>query len=723
MGLLDNQITSRRKNDNDAMVRALGSLRAAVLGEEVFFQSKGSKLDAVKEILIYYGVSFEEPPSIIDSFEDKMNFMLSPTGIMKRHVKLAGKWWVNECNPIFAHTKNGGALALLPRKFGGYQWYDYKTGKYIKANKNNTKILTGDAIMFYRNMPIKPMTLMDYFKYVVNEISVFRIAFFIILSMAVSMLGLVIPLFTKEIFHTVIPMKNGMALAVVAASFLGILVSTSLVKLCKVLSLRTIQRKAEVASEAGILGRVLNLPVQFFESHNAGEMQKRIFAGKEIIDTVINISLSAIVGAILAIAYLVEIMVMVPGLFPVTLAIVAIQVFFFFLISWIQQDVNYTLMEVKSKLNGLTYQLFSGIQKIKLAGAEKRAFAKWAKLFKEEADCNYNAPTITTLPVVLEQFIVMAGTVILSIVAVKQDLSESDYMAFSSAFTLFQGAFSALIAVAGDIVMIKPLSRELMPILEAVPEVGESKKPIPRMTGGIELSNLSFRYDKEGPFVLKGINLKIAPGQYLAIVGHTGCGKSTLMRLLLGFETPTEGAVYYDGKDLDSIDLKRLRRNIGVVMQNAHLFAGTIFSNISIACPNLTMKEAWKAAEMADIADDIRAMPLGMNTMISESGGTISGGQRQRLMIAQAIAGKPKILMFDEATSALDNISQDLIAESLAELRCTRIVIAHRLSTIKKCNRIIVLDDGEIAEDGTYEELMAKGGIFTELVKRQQINS
>jgi ABC-type bacteriocin/lantibiotic exporter with double-glycine peptidase domain len=222
--------------------------------------------------------------------------------------------------------------------------------------------------------------------------------------------------------------------------------------------------------------------------------------------------------------------------------------------------------------------------------------------------------------------------------------------------------------------------------------------------------------------VLKGISLKIQPGQYVAIVGHTGCGKSTLMRLLLGFETPTEGGIYYDGRDLDSIDLKRLRRNIGVVLQNAHLFAGTIFSNISIACPGLTMKEAWKAAEMADIAEDIRAMPLGMQTMISESGGTISGGQRQRLMIAQAIACKPKILMFDEATSALDNISQDQIAESLSELKCTRIVIAHRLSTIKKCNRIIVLDGGQIVEDGKYEELLEKGGMFSELIRRQQVD-
>jgi len=722
MGLLDNQIKTRRKNDNDAMERALGELRAAVMGEEVYFQSKGTRDDALREILIYYGVRYEDPPSILDSFDDRMNFMLSPTGIMKRHVKLKKDWWIHDANPILAYTKTGEALALLPKNFGGYQWYDYKSGKYIKARKGNIDIFTGEAIVFYRPMPIKKMTLMDYFRYIVKEIRIYRIVYFILLSMMVSLMGLVTPMFTKMIFNAVIPMKNGRALMVISATFLGVLVSTMLIKLSKALSLRTIQRKAEIASEGGIMGRVLNLPVHFFETHNSGEMQRRIMAGKEIVEKATNIALAAIVGAVLAVAYLIEIMIMVPKLFPATMAIVAIQIFFFVVIAWIQQEWNYTLLEVKSKINGLTYQLFSGIQKIKLAGAEKRAFAKWAKLFKEESDCNYNAPTITTLPVVLEEFIVMAGTVTLCVIAVKSKISKADYMAFSSAFTLFQASFSALISVEGEICMIKPLTRELMPILEAVPEVGESKKPIPRMTGGVELSNVSFRYSDEGPMVLKGISLKIQPGQYVAIVGHTGCGKSTLMRLLLGFETPTEGGIYYDGRDLDSIDLKRLRRNIGVVLQNAHLFAGTIFSNISIACPGLTMKEAWKAAEMADIAEDIRAMPLGMQTMISESGGTISGGQRQRLMIAQAIACKPKILMFDEATSALDNISQDQIAESLSELKCTRIVIAHRLSTIKKCNRIIVLDGGQIVEDGKYEELLEKGGMFSELIRRQQVD-
>ena len=243
-----------------------------------------------------------------------------------------------------------------------------------------------------------------------------------------------------------------------------------------------------------------------------------------------------------------------------------------------------------------------------------------------------------------------------------------------------------------------------------------------RLSGGIELNNVSFRYSENMPLIIDNLSLKIRPGQYVAIVGKTGCGKSTLMRLLLGFEHPQKGAVYYDGKDLERIDLRSLRRRIGVVMQNGKLFLGDIYSNIVISAPWLSQKDAWEAAELAGIADDIRRMPMGMNTVISEGSGGISGGQRQRLMIARAIAPKPKILMLDEATSALDNLTQKKISESLDSLKCTRIVIAHRLSTIKQCDRIIVLDHGKIIEDGKYDELIEKNGFFAELVARQRLD-
>ena len=287
---------------------------------------------------------------------------------------------------------------------------------------------------------------------------------------------------------------------------------------------------------------------------------------------------------------------------------------------------------------------------------------------------------------------------------------------------MVSGAFVSLSSVALTIAQFKPILDMAKPIMEAVPEVSEGKQVISRLFGGIEINNVSFRYSEHMPFVVDDLSLKIRPGQYVAIVGATGCGKSTLMRLLLGFETPQKGAIYYDGRDLNTIDLKSLRRKIGVVMQDGKLFQGDIYSNIVISAPWLTMDDAWKAAELAGIDEDIRNMPMGMHTMISEGAGGVSGGQRQRLMIARAIAPRPRILMFDEATSALDNLTQKKVSESLNSLKCTRIVIAHRLSTIKHCDRILFLEKGKIVEDGTYEELIAQNGKFAELIARQRLD-
>lgn len=313
------------------------------------------------------------------------------------------------------------------------------------------------------------------------------------------------------------------------------------------------------------------------------------------------------------------------------------------------------------------------------------------------------------------------GSIVIYFFAVKTNVSLADYYAFNSAYGMVLGAFTMLVGMAENLAQIKPILSMVQPILEAEPEASESKKPVSRLSGNIELSHISFRYTENGPLVVDDLSLKIRAGQYVAIVGATGCGKSTLMRLLLGFETPQKGSVYYDGQDLSTLDLRSVRRNIGTVMQNGRLFYGDIYSNIVISAPHLSMEDAWEAARLAGIEDDIRAMPMGMHTLIYEGTGGISGGQKQRLMIARAIAPKPRILMLDEATSALDNITQKIVSDSLESLHCTRIVIAHRLSTIRQCDRIIVMDGGRIAEDGTYEELLTKNGIFAELVARQRL--
>ena len=306
--------------------------------------------------------------------------------------------------------------------------------------------------------------------------------------------------------------------------------------------------------------------------------------------------------------------------------------------------------------------------------------------------------------------------------AVRAGIDAPTYLAFSAAYGAVTAAFSAFSQNAIEAAQIRPILEMAEPILRAEPENSESRQTVTQLSGAIELSDVSFRYDAQMPYVIDNLSLKIAPGEYVAIVGTTGCGKSTLLRLLLGFETPAKGAVYYDHKNLNTLDLHSVRQKMGVVTQDGSLFQGDIYSNIAVSAPLLTIEEAWEAAELAGIADDIRRMPMGMHTVLSEGQGSISGGQKQRLMIARAVASKPKILLFDEATSALDNKTQKRISEALDRLNCTRIIVAHRLSTIRNCDRILVMDRGRIVESGTYSELIGRGGIFAGLVERQRVD-
>lgn len=437
-----------------------------------------------------------------------------------------------------------------------------------------------------------------------------------------------------------------------------------------------------------------------------------------LVSTVLSTGLTSLFSLI----YISQIFAYAPTLVAPALAILLVTVVFSVVSSLAQMKISTEQMTLSGRESGMTYALITGIQKIKLAGAEKRAFARWGNLYAQSAKMTYDPPMFLKLNSVISLAISLTGTLIMYYMSVRAGLSVADYYAFNTAYGMVSGAFLSLAGIALSAAQIRPILTMVQPFFDAVPEVSDGKQVIERLSGGIELNNVSFRYNENMPLILDDLSLKIRPGQYVAIVGRTGCGKSTLLRLLLGFEKPQKGAIYYDGKDLERIDLRSLRRRIGVVMQNGKLFQGDIYSNIVISAPWLSQQDAWEAAELTGIAEDIRRMPMGMNTVISEGSGGISGGQRQRLMIARAIAPKPKILMFDEATSALDNITQKKVSESLDRLKCTRIVIAHRLSTIRQCDRILVLDQGKIVEDGTYDELIASDGFFAELVARQRLD-
>lgn len=726
MGWFDEQIKQRIKADENAFEEAFVSMASVITGQnlETSLLDERQKIqNAVEEILKFYHVKSMKLPEEITDINEQLEYLLRPSGIMRRVVRLEGEWYKEAAGAFLAVSKEGGVVALLPDKMGGYHFFDYLSGKKLRLNQKNANLLERDAICFYKPLPIKKIGIPDLLSYLLRAISFSDYMWIGGTTLAATLVGLFLPKLNHMLFSKVIDSQSMQLLWVLGFMIMSFGISGLLINTVKFIIMERIRTKTTLAVQAASMMRLLSLPAAFFKDYSAGELSVRIKSIDGLCNMLENTLLSIGLSSVFSLAYISQIFLYAKELVIPALMIILVTVLYSLMSTMIQMKLSEKAMKFSGKESGLVYALISGVQKIKLSGAEKRAFAKWADVYRKKAKYLYDPPLLIKLNAAISTGINLVGTIIIYYVAVKSQVKVADYFSFNIAYGMVSGAFMALSSVALSAANIKPVLEMVRPILETVPEIAPEKKVITRISGGIEFNNVSFQYQENMPKVVDNLSLKIRPGQYIALVGKTGCGKSTLMRLMLGFEIPQKGAIYYDGKDLSSIDLKSLRRNIGVVMQDGKLFSGDIFSNITISAPWLTLEEAWSAAEAAGIAEDIRGMPMGMHTMISEGSGGVSGGQRQRLMIARAIAPKPRILMFDEATSALDNITQKMVSDSLAKLKCTRIVIAHRLSTIKACDRILVLEQGRIVEEGTYEELVANKGFFAELVARQQLNT
>lgn len=726
MGWFDEQIKDRKRNDDDAFAEAFANMASAITGKKIEASLNNDRTvtkDAIDEILKYYHVKSREVPDGISDMNEQLEYLMRPYGIMRRTVKLEEGWYRDAAGAMLGVlAESGRVVALIPTGLSGYSYFDWETGKRRRINRKNQHLFEEEAIAFYKPFPLKKISLPSLAAYIARTLSVSDYVMIGLATLALSLIGMISPLITKLLFDRVLLSGNVRLLIAIAFFSVSVSVSTLLISAVKNMVTARIETKLNISIEAATMMRIMSLPADFFKQYSSGELSSRASQVGALCKMLASTVLSTGLTSIFSLVYISQIFAYAPMLVVPALLIILATVVFSVVSSLVQMNLSTRQMELSGKESGMTYSLITGIQKIKLAGAEKRAFARWGNLYAQSAKLEYGPPAFIELNSVIALAISLVGTIVMYSMAVKSGISVADYYAFTTAYGMVSGAFSALAGIALNIAQIKPMLTMVQPFFDAVPEVSDGKQVLTRLSGGIEMNNVSFRYSENMPLIIDNLSLKIRPGQYVAIVGKTGCGKSTLMRLLLGFEHPQKGAIYYDGKDLERIDLRSLRRRVGVVMQNGKLFQGDIYSNIVISAPWLSQDEAWEAAELAGIADDIRMMPMGMNTIISEGSGGISGGQRQRLMIARAVAPKPKILMFDEATSALDNLTQKKVSESLDALKCTRIVIAHRLSTIKQCDRIIVLDQGKIIEDGKYDELIAKNGFFAELVARQRLD-
>ena len=679
--------------------------------------------DALETLLKHFGIRDRKIPASLKGFEEKLDYLLTASDIMFRKVTLEPGWSRDAMGVMVTSLKDSGAVITVVRNGAGvYVYKDPKTGKNVTVHKAEEQKIGNEAYCFYRPLPLRSLTLKDLIRYMTDSVDTWDIASFIIASLMVTLVGMILPKLNHILMGEVVTYGSMQLLGAVMSFMLFAMISSFMLSIIKQFVQSRIRTKLSVNVQAAAMMRVLSLPAAFFKSYSSGELSQYLAYVNSLCTTLVDSIFSTAITGIFSLVYLTQIFSYAKSLVIPSLVVSVLTLGLSIAGNMAQSQINKELMELSAQERGLTYALMGGVEKIRLSGAENRVFTKWLDLYTRGADLKFNPPVIVKFQKVFNAAITLTGTIVMYFIAVKTRVSVADYYAFNTAYAYVSGALNAITSVAIAAATVKPSLELIRPLMEAVPEKHVGRESVATITGNIELSHVTFRYEKEGRKIIDDLSLKIPARQYVAIVGKTGCGKSTLLRLLLGFEQPESGAIFYDRKDIQTLDLGSLRKLIGTVLQEGELFSGSIFENITISAPNLTLQEAWDAAEIAGIADDIRAMPMGMSTVLQEGGGGISGGQKQRIMIARAVAPKPKLLLLDEATSALDNITQKQVSDALDRMRCTRIVIAHRLSTSRHCDRILVMDGGKIVEDGKYEQLIEKGGVFAELVERQRLD-
>ena len=643
------------------------------------------------------------------------------SGFRVREVVLKGRWMNRDSGPMLAFYEEGmQPVCLLQKGSASYKSFDPLTGERRIVTEEESLRFLPTAFAFYTPFDSKPVTLMDISKMIFRESrgDIYTVG---VLGTLVGLIGMATPVVTGIIFDSIIPEAARSQMTQIFLILLALAFSTSFFELAKGFSLVRIQGKVNHTVQSALWDRLLGLPVPFFRNYSSGDLAKRSLGITTIIDMIAGIVLNTVLSSIFSTFNLCLLFYYDWGLALIAVGLTSVTLVCTLTINFIQLSQQRRSIRHSNKNAGFLFQLINGVAKVKMTGSEKRAFVKWSELFSLNRKALFKAGLAQNLLTSFNSVFPLLTSMILfswMIFYMSEPMSTGSFLAFISAFGAFQAALLNMTGVFTSSLSVIPIYEALKPILDTRPENDQQKSSPGRLTGDIEVAHVNFRYADDLPLVLDDVSINAAPGEFIAIVGGSGSGKSTLLRLLIGFEKPESGSIYYDKQDLDTIDILESRRQFGVAMQNGMLTQGSIYENI-VGQSNLTLEDAWDAARMAGVSDDIKAMPMGMHTVLPAGGGVLSGGQRQRIVVARSIVKKPKILFFDEATSALDNKTQAEVSQSLESLQVTRIVIAHRLSTIMKADRIYVMDKGRVVQSGTYESLMAEEGLFKELAARQ----
>lgn len=634
-----------------------------------------------------------------------------------RETVLPKKWYKKDLGDLIVFDGNDKPFACLARG-RSYAIYDAENEKISRLGKNAAERFGNRAFVIYRPFPARALDRRDILVFCGRSVRWRDIVPLVAVTVLTALICALIPSAAQALYDEYIPaggaglFRAGCAAASFMAANIPILIVGALVRL---------RISARIANDFqnAVYNRLFSLPDRVFGKYDSADLAQRVMSAGSVAGGFSELILTLFISAVYIVTFFVQMASYSAELSAVGAIMALIWAGAAVLVSNTARRYEERADELGAESGSKMYQFLSGISTLRTAGVEDRALLEYMKPYIEKCVVEEKRGRLPKCAA-LSRTVGGVFAAVFFVVFANGDMGMGAFAGFGAAFGIFAAYLLRAAESVSGLVWLKASAKRLEPLSEA-PESSGGKALPGEISGAVEINNVSFSYSADEPKVLDGVSLNIAAGEYVGIVGGSGSGKSTLLKLLLGCETPDSGKIYYDNKDIESVDKRELRRKMGVVMQGGRLISGSILENITITVPEASAEDIEAVIKAAGLDEELKKMPMGLRTVLTEDGRTVSGGQRQRILIARALLARPKILFLDEATSVLDNAAQKTVCEALENMSATRVVIAHRLSTVMRCGRIIVMDGGKIAEQGTYDELMQKDGLFAALAKEQII--
>ncbi|MHB8127907.1 MAG: NHLP bacteriocin export ABC transporter permease/ATPase subunit [Mobilitalea sp.] len=639
-----------------------------------------------------------------------------------REIVLEGEWWRKDIGCVLAYdAKDNRPIALIQKSPGKFTAYDTQDNVSFSVDRQYAEKLLLKAYMIYKPFPSKALDKKDILSFIFSTLNKRDFVFLAGLTLFTTIIGLIIPLFEQVLFDNYLPEGDKTGIIQIGFLFISIALGGFLIEICEDLMNYRLGIKIKYCIESAVYDRLFNLPSTFFNGYNSGDLAKRVISVTGMLESFSSIIISSIVSGVFSLIYFIQMVSYSFKLAAVGIILIALKIGVKLINRKLLLHNAKNFNTSANKVFDFTNQLLTNIKKIRISRVTDLFLNKWTGIFITFKKVNVVKMSISNYVNNIIMFLSVFSTIIFYFLIMQPgiDIKFGKFIAFTTLFGMFSASILSLADAYIAYISMLPSFAQISPILKTPPEDYADNIPPASLTGHIEISNISFKYSNDSPFVLKDVSFQIQQGEYVGIVGASGSGKSTLLRLLLGFEKPTVGKIFYDDMDIAKVDKRELRKKLGVVLQDGKLISGSIYENITLSNRRITAEQVKDTVRLVGIENDIERMPMGLHTVVSENSTTISGGQKQRILIARAIVNNPSVLFLDEATSALDNMTQSVVTQNLDNLHVTRIVIAHRLSTIINCDRIVVLEKGTIVETGSYEELMSKKGLFYSMAGRQ----